>query len=83
MKAVVCTADSYCVFTEGKLILNLIVLVLCLCLIDVFNFHYENGLSVYFRSMQILLHFYELVCLNNLVKSAFLMKYIATGKRNN
>lgn len=83
MKAILCTADSYCVFTQGKLILNLIALILCLCLIGVFNFHYENGLSVYFISMQILLHFYELICLNNLVESAFLMKCIATGKRNN
>lgn len=57
-------------------------LLLCLCLIDAFDFHYENGLSVYFISMQILLHFYELLCLSNLVKSAFLMKCIATGRRN-
>lgn len=73
MKSILCTADSYYVFTQGKLILNLIALVLCLCLIDAFNFHYENGLSVYFINMQILLHFYELLCLNSLVKSAYEM----------
>lgn len=39
-------------------------------LIDAFNFHCDKGLSVYFISMQILLHFYELLCLNNVVKSA-------------
>lgn len=82
MKAIVHTVESYCVFTEGKLMLNLIALVLCLCLIDAFNFHYENGLSVYFINMQILLHFYVLLCLNNLVKSTFPMKCIAAGKRH-
>lgn len=33
--------------------------------------------------MQIVLHFYELLCLNSMFKSAFIMKCITAGKRNN